>query len=966
MRFNLILSLSIAILLVTVSNLRSETTQLTPTPTRAGEWLQFRGDRQLTGRSSLKGNIVLPAILWRHFIGARETLLQARFSPQTTSDPPGKAQTVSAALPTVDVEQTSATALAHRWELGGSWLDLDGKGSPAVVAPSTSYKVGHLLPAESGAPVGWQKIEFESAFAKSGTSADNVPVYGRLSQWKEGRWQQLWQSERIPLLYAANTIYGDFDADGQMEIALVPWYDVWVLDAATGKLRSKARFAPPDAESGRAYGWFGAFDFDGDGKQEFVILADFENHIDVLGWKDGALQPLWNRLIERGITRKGTILHPGTDPVQDIDGDGKPEIVVSIFNANGDGAWHIEGISGMTGKTVFDLPGHYLSGLRDIDNDGTAELFCTRTPGQLIPERAHLSVLSFKNRQSRTLWEEEHSQFQTHEISDFPPNVNSGAATGRTTLLTGSAHGVVRPVFFTRKSLDGSGNRVAGSTRIQLESWQADTSGKIVRRGSLTGPRLEAVAVRFTTAAPAEVLVRATVTGGLREDVRASGASLQVVRSQRVAAPLSTVVGGRLNGKEMTLVAQGANEQLVAFQTPRKSRLKPKAKLEPRPLEQWRAAGRGMFTGSVHEGGGAPFGGVALADLTGNGTLSTLAATRSPEGHARLIALDTGGREKWHHDFAQLGGAPPIWNVGGLTMWFPGRFTDQYRDDVLVTIRHNTMHSDEAFLLDGRDGHVLWRRSEGGHTAHHQRACGGSWMAIYDYDRDGLDDALCLYPDVFFVLHGPTGKIIFNRSSMQDIFPGVWAFYAMPVVADFLGDGRKQVLYGASTYMLGLLEQDGKALWSKGLNEGTPAVPASLGDIDGDGKPELLSPGHCNKSDPSMTEFHCYETAAGALKWKLDLPGACFTANNGFVAMTPMTPVSGDVDGDGRDECIFPIGKTLYAIGATREGKAGQIVWKLDLPDIVGPAAILDTDGSGRAQIVVTCADGYVYGVGAA
>jgi hypothetical protein len=38
--------------------------------TGAGRWLQFSGDRTLTGRSSLKGNIREPAIRWKQFCGA--------------------------------------------------------------------------------------------------------------------------------------------------------------------------------------------------------------------------------------------------------------------------------------------------------------------------------------------------------------------------------------------------------------------------------------------------------------------------------------------------------------------------------------------------------------------------------------------------------------------------------------------------------------------------------------------------------------------------------------------------------------------------------------------------------------------------------------------------------------------------------------------------------------------------------
>ena len=144
----------------------------------------------------------------------------------------------------------------------------------------------------------------------------------------------------MPLLYTPNPITGDFDHDGKLDVAVTPWYELWIFDLLTGTFKTKARYTPPGAESGRAYGWLGACDLDGDGKTEFIVLGDFENFMAVLGWKDGKLAPLWSRLIERGITLKKTILRTGVLPVQDIDGDGRPELVVSLHRGDDDGRWH--------------------------------------------------------------------------------------------------------------------------------------------------------------------------------------------------------------------------------------------------------------------------------------------------------------------------------------------------------------------------------------------------------------------------------------------------------------------------------------------------------------------------------------------------------------------------------------------------------------------------------------------------
>jgi hypothetical protein len=907
---------------------------------RPGEWLQFRRDRALTGRCPLKGDITSPAILWRRFIGARETLLGVRFGSGAKTVP----------LPAQDVIPDSRRDLFREWSLGGPWYDLDGDGRQQAVGPGASYKIGRFLP---GIP-GLQKVEFESGFEKAGTSADSsVPIYGRLYARRNGEWAQVWQTEPIPLLYSANAIVGDFDGDGRLEVALVPWYDLWVLDIATGRLKAKCRFTPPGAESGRAYGWLGAYDLDGDGRQEFVILSDFENHMEVLGWKDGRLEMLWSRLIERGITRKNTVLRPGVDPVQDMDGDGRPEIVISLFNAAGDGRWHVVALDGMTGKPKLDLPGQYLVGLRDLDGDGVSELFCAAAPGLLVPEPSELSVLSFKNGRLATRWRQASAAFQTQPVQDFPPNVNSGAGTGRLTLLAGPVAPGGRPVFFTRRLV----NPVSGL--VELTAWQADGRGGIVRAGSLTGPYLEAVATQPAGSGEPGILIRAQVPGDGKASLRCAGAAAQPLLSRRVGAPTSTAVVGRLKpGAPPTVVVQGACETVEAF------RVNPTPTL---PFVRggkriWRATGRGICVGDVKQGGGAPFGGVVLADLRGDGNLAALYASYGKGGCARLVAAAPDGKELWHHDFERFPGAPPVWNVGGLTMWFAGHFTDARRCDVMVSLRRSTMHSDETFLLDGRDGKEIWHRTEGGDALGTRRGCGGAWAAVCDYDGDGLDDAVCLYPDVVFVMRGADGKLLLDKHT--SVVFGSSTYYALPVVMDFLGNGKRQMLYGACSYMLALLDMGAGVLWKEGPSSGTPAVLPGIGDADGDGRLELLSPGHGKTPGTGEQEFRCYDAATGRLKWTLRLPGSCFSPNGGFYSGTPTATATADLDSDGREECVFAAGSTLYAVGANRDGTAGEVKWKFEMPGSLGPPVIADTTGSGRPEIVVVCGDGYVYGIG--
>ncbi len=410
--------------------------------------------------------------------------------------------------------------------------------------------------------------------------------------------------------------------------------------------------------------------------------------------------------------------------------------------------------------------------------------------------------------------------------------------------------------------------------------------------------------------------------------------------------PLSTPVIGKLTpGAIPSVVVQGACERLVLFQ--------PYA-MQSSPAPAVHVPGRGIFTGSGRFAGGVGLGGVVLADLLGDGTLAVIAAARAEDGHARLVAYGATGQPLWRHDFPDLPGATPEWNNGGLTLWFAGHFTEPKRSDVLVSIRRNTMHSDETLLLDGRTGSPIWQRREGGNAAGNQRACGGSWMAVYDHDGDGLDDALCLYPDLVCVLQGRSGKFLLDRHTNHDVFKECWSMYAVPAVADFLHIVRPQILFGANSTVFGVLSTSGQVAWKLGPSPGWPDVLPGIGDFDGDGSLELLIPGRHSPKSSSVQELHCHDAATGRLEWTMPIADASPTT----------TAATGDIDGDGRDEAVFSAGKTLFAVGFSAQEQTGVLRWSLSFPDAIGPAAIADTTGRGVAEIVVVCADGNVYGVG--
>src|SRR5436309_3557487 len=107
----------------------------------AGAWAQFRGDAALSGRSRVKGRITRPAVLWKQFIGARETLL--RVQPGRTADP-------RMPLPEKDLDAGRAGETETGWGLNGLRYDLDGTGARTSFLTSSMTRVAKVLPKEPG------------------------------------------------------------------------------------------------------------------------------------------------------------------------------------------------------------------------------------------------------------------------------------------------------------------------------------------------------------------------------------------------------------------------------------------------------------------------------------------------------------------------------------------------------------------------------------------------------------------------------------------------------------------------------------------------------------------------------------------------------------------------------------------------------------------------------------------------
>ena len=849
-----------------------------------GEWTGNRGNSTLDGRTALKGDVTHPRIIWKHFVGAIETWLVAT---------PGEAA-ATVRTPPLDVKPLAAEVYDAAWGREPAVGDLEGRTQPIYATATTTY--AHVLPDVPGL----QKLEFESGFNIPTVNGQWQPAVGRCFKWEGGKWVKVWQTDPIDMLFQPNPIVGDFDADGSPEVAVLPWKELLIFDARTGKIKDRCKFT-----EARSYGFFGAYDLDGDGKSEFVVAADFCKHVDVLGYRSGKLTLLWQQEIEPDISNPQKVLRVTPNPVADVDGDGKLEVLTNLHNATGDGRWHVTVHDGMTGRVKADIPDETLVGVADVNGDGAADLLTTRTSSGGVPQFGPSLIHAVKDGKTPILWQREGAGWQTWDAPP-PPNTNSAATFARRDVLHRTVEGRFTAVL--REPRLGEPGRVA----LTVATWQ---QGGLKPGLTVTGRDLTAVALD----ARGRMLVRCASPPNAGADTACTG-GLKSLGSQPIGGSPGPVAVAHPIGEAPVIIAQGTAEDIVAFSAPQPGRP---------ARELWRIPGRGQYTNWP-----APTLGPVVADLRGDGRRQCLYATEAPSGCARFVAMDVGGRELWHHDFPAIPGTPPVWNTGGIILWQTGRFTTARGRDVAVTVRRSMMHSEETYVLAGKDGHEVWHRDR----EISNRGVGGTPFAIADFDGDGLDDIASLHPSILYILKGSTGKDILAKDTTWDAVPAKPVYWGIPIAGDFEGTGKASLFFATErASMTGLIRADGSLAWWDALDHSPKALPA-IGDFDGDGKLEAIGIGYDDGT-------RCYNAATGTVKWRLPF-GA---------GLTPTGMASADINGDGRDEAVLTMGTTMYCLGA------GKVLWEFGLPVCVGPPCIADVDGRRQANIVVAGSDGYVY-----
>jgi outer membrane protein assembly factor BamB len=301
----------------------------------------------------------------------------------------------------------------------------------------------------------------------------------------------------------------------------------------------------------------------------------------------------------------------------------------------------------------------------------------------------------------------------------------------------------------------------------------------------------------------------------------------------------------------------------------------------------------------------------AVADLDGDGTREVILCDVAT---AEPVIVDAEGAVRRRLTALPTDGTPLVTGTCAV-----GRFGPDGR--VLIGALSNAGPNDGTArwtMLDPTDGRVVWQREGGPHERRSSTVC--------DVDGDGCDDLVHSHFFDLIALNGKTGETLWFRGGSV---PG----YHLASVADLDGSGKPSVLLSGGYMAMYRFDLQGQELWR------TPPLNYNAGSAAALGAGEF--------GTAFSDRFACYAAADGRLKWSLALRG-----QGSDVA-------AADVDGDGRIEFLFGCSDgCLYAVGSAVDGTEGRVLWRVDLGAPVGPPSVADVDGDGYAEVLVATADG--------
>ncbi len=395
-----------------------------------GDWPEPRQNSKLTAIQPLAGDLKsAPTVIGRIDLGRSVPAIAAATLKDGT---PVGLSIVAGAL------HCYATDGALRWQIHPEGInfdtiiaheDLDGDGQPEVLlqagrptqpfgaAVLVSLDTGEVLWRYSVEPMSYAWYLYAGNYWPNDAKKQIIVMEHAYPPDKDNGYIALfaYEGERKPVQkwrYAFDEytcfptlLQNDIDADGVKEIVVETHSRMWHLDALSGAVKHHIHWDTKPANE-RSYGLVKFTDLNKDGRDDFLCIASFAQHHEVLLNKNGKFEKAWGHgWAESVTTGKVATVYPDVPDV-DVDGDGNFEILLSMFNSENENAWLLRVYDALTGELKYRMPGLIAMGTGDLDGDGAAEVIANASTD---PARAKLDgvrLVSFKEKKATVIWED--------------------------------------------------------------------------------------------------------------------------------------------------------------------------------------------------------------------------------------------------------------------------------------------------------------------------------------------------------------------------------------------------------------------------------------------------------------------------------------------------------------------------------------------------------------------------------
>ena len=640
---------------------------------------------------------------------------------------------------------------------------------------------------------------------------------------------------------------------------------------------------------GRNYGIIKLKNVDNDPYPEVIIMASSLNeHVTLLdntGLSDSQIElsVLWDHWFEYSYPDDLKALRVSPHAVNDLDNDGQIEVVYALYNDTGDKQWHLLIYDAQTGTVELDLPGYYLYDVIDLDNSGAPEI-CLSQETLNPPLKQDIHVLKGDNNSYSIVY----SHTFTPVIENSPIlELDVNSTSGNDVLLVRDVDYDETPNIF---STDGHVFRAFAFTDNQLvEIWHSTSNNCLswlLTAGKTNGQS-------YMTPLISRVDGHANLLdadGQAIADIQiGSFYAMPVAADLDGDGPLEVIIGNA-TGYMNVLNVKDAN--------PTKE-----------PIIKWQQPGMGKS--AKYGRNNTAF----IDDYNNDGKKEVYFASNNNS----LIMYDYNGNKIQEYSFNSY----PY-------EWVTGFFNEDSIKDVFIAV-DNGGHDNAIYVYDGNSSEtLLWKKTFGPYAG---------YVAVFDFDNDGIDDIVLREHYDLFSIKGKTGlKIAFSSN----------AYYHTPILMDTDFDENYEIINGGGCYEISVNKLDANGRQLSQIWEREVGYVACYGRMPGTG--DVDNDGHVEIGVGSTSGiFTCYDAVTGDIEWTLDVG----TTSSDIICM--------DADNDGKMEFIFG-GENgyLYIVnGETNTDKRIEAQFNLNEP--VGSPIVADIDGHGGPELLVTTYDGILH-----